>query len=184
MPATIDTRLINRSITTFPFKGNWSEIDTSDISILHPNSKRSFKPLSEIRALGAVYAFLAPRNKFKDTIKLSLHTPNKGTYPLHFKPKSHLAAWFVLYVGKTTNFQQRHRGHFSPGHIKTGNQVLKGLKNCRKCVSDESAIQFLQNHSRLIYLPLDGQDHIANRELIELSLTVKYTPPFNIKAER
>jgi hypothetical protein len=52
------------------------------------------------------------------------------------------------------------------------------------CIEQEDALELLKRQGRIIYHPLSGPEHCANRDIIEVSLIARLRPPLNIKSER
>ncbi|MEK7469881.1 MAG: hypothetical protein AAB074_21140 [Planctomycetota bacterium] len=63
-------------------------------------------------------------------------------------------------------------------------QVRAGLVKSGFCVDRHLALDFMLQHAVIRYRELTGDEHAANRDLLELSLCARFAPPFNIKSER
>jgi excinuclease UvrABC nuclease subunit len=90
----------------------------------------------------------------------------------------------VVYVGRSTNLGQRWRGHFTRGERKDGGQVKFGIFDSGIQSDHDEALRVLREHARVVYTVLPGDEHCANRDILELSLCARLAPPFNIKSER
>ncbi len=186
-PATIDQAFVREVVGEFPH-GSWKSLRGSNLSSsTEANSKaRSWKCVRCLHKVGGVYAFLFPESHFLEEREISLDGPLKRSIPFRFSHKTHPAheGYVVAYVGKATNLSQRFKLHFSRTERSTVVQVRAGLVKSGFCVDRHLALDFMLQHAVIRYRELTGDEHAANRDLLELSLCARFAPPFNIKSER
>lgn len=58
-----------------------------------------------------------------------------------------------------------------------------GLVKCGKCQDRPAAVTFMLDHASLAYCVLDGDENVANRDILEVALCALFRAPFNIKSE-
>ena len=189
MNATLDFALTQRLVGSFPSEG-WRTI-LSNSFIQDDSNGRFLSDWSETRDLngiGGVYAILLPIVWFHPPRILHLHAPHRHEgvgIPFEFSvPAFTEDGYGIVYVGRTSNLRQRWRGHFCRGQRKDGGQVKYGMVDCGVADNCDSALRELRKHSRIIFTVLDGPEHCANRDVLEMSLCARFAPAFNIKSER
>lgn len=148
-----------------------------------------WRSTKQLKCVGGVYVVLLPTAWFSTPRILHLHAPRgyKGMLPIPFEftvPDLTSDGYGVVYVGRTTNFCQRWRGHLTLGKRKDGGQVKHGLVDCGLHAEETTALRALREHARLVYTVLSGPQQCANRDVLEMSLCARFAPAFNIKSER
>jgi len=192
-PALLKEIQIKEALDTFPEKGSWKIFECSRLAG-HRKQKKKWKALGLQETEGGNYAFLLPERFFLVWRIIPLHGPQRNSrtqkIPFRFRPiPIHCGKlkWVVLYVGKTSKLKQRFQWHFSARDGNGGAQMLHNLSQCNiKGIgkSRKRAVQFLLDHGVIVYRILSRPQQAANREMIEVNLWAKYSPPFNIKSER
>lgn len=180
--ARLDQSLVRSIAAEFP-KGKWRRI--TGLEIINAN-KKTWKSLKHLRKVGGNYAFLFPERFFSKEREILLHAPSRRQVPFRYCLKTIFASdeYVAAYVGKASNLAQRIQWHFSLAKRNTGAQVQYGLVNSKICRNRSAAVKFMLEHSIIYYRDLHGDGHVANRDLLELSLCARFAPPFNIKSER
>jgi hypothetical protein len=184
--ARIDADLVRTVLGEFP-SGDWKTLRASSLRATGlPNLSRTWTGLSSIRSVGGNYVFLFPACHFEQEREISLDGPGSRKIPFRFSSRSHppCDGLVVAYVGKAANLHQRFQWHFSLARRNTGAQVQYGLLKSGVCPSRSAAVEFMLLNAIIIYRTLPGDEHTANRDLLELSLCARFAPPFNIKSER
>ena len=51
------------------------------------------------------------------------------------------------------------------------------------CPNRKAAVTFMLDHATIAYHLLSGDDHVADRDIVEVTLSGKFMAPFNIKSE-
>jgi len=183
--ARLDDRLIERVVSEFPQGPGWEEFDCREIIRQQGMLEATWLPLRHLEQVGGVYAILLPAGGFARSRKIRLHGPKRKRIPFEFTLKRLTRDGLgIVYIGRTTNLAQRWRGHLSRGERKDGGQVKFGLLDCRLCRNENAALRLLRESGRIAYCRLPGPENCANRDIIELKLCARFTPPFNIKSER
>jgi hypothetical protein len=188
MPANLNPDLVRRAVDSFPATGEWQQISCAELraaKTLNPDA-RNWSPLTATGSKGGVYAFIFPKQFFADPRTIMLDGPGQRHIPFQFAAMPEQLtdhAGFVVYVGRAANLLQRFHWHFSLTERNTGAQVQYGLVKCGISKSRKDAVGFMLDHARIAYLIVHGDDHAANRDIIELSLCGKFMSPFNIKSE-
>lgn len=183
--AKLDLTFVRELSESFP-DNPWRMIPTN---LIVADRKERFHSdwsvTKHLAGIGGVYALLLPTTWFFPSRTLQLHGPNRCKIPFEFSVSDLTNDGYgVVYIGRTSNLWQRFRGHLTPGEPKDGGQVKYGLLNSGIAPDEQAALRTLREHARIIYSELSGPEHCANRDLLELSLCVRFGPPFNIKSER
>ena len=188
MLATLDLSTVRRLADSFAHDG-WRMVHSNSFIKDDSNGRISsdWSTTKDLDGIGGVYAILLPVVWFSPRRILHLHAPH--TYqgdgiPFEFSlPDFTGDGYGIVYVGRTSNLRQRWRGHFSRGERKDGGQVKFGMVDCGVAADCDTALRELRQHARIIYTVLEGSEHCANRDILELSLCARFAPPFNIKSE-
>jgi len=189
MFAILQPELIHRIVESFPFSGEWQRLRCADLrapTTGKPDA-RNWSPLTATGSKGGVYAFLFPKCHFDQPRKIVLDGPGQSKIPFKFTAIANLLTTdeqVVVYVGRAANLLQRFQWHFSLAERNTGAQVQNGLVKCRLCPRRKQAVSFMLDHATIAFRILNGIEHAANRDIIEISLCAKFMSPFNIKSER
>lgn len=188
MSARLDLALTKKLARSFPGGKDWKTIHARTFiadrgEILHSN----WLSLSELRAIGGVYAVLVPVAWFDEIGTLLLHPPHRHCeefITFEFTLPVLADGYGVIYVGRTTDLGRRFRQHLTEGKRNHGGQVKYGLLDCQLQPDSRSALRALREHTRICYTILSGSDQCANRDVLEMALCARFGPPFNIKSER
>lgn len=185
--ARINLQLVHAIADQFTL-GEWQRLDCT---LLHRPTKNrpracAWDLLARVRSRGGNYAFLFPEGHFTMEHQILLDGPSKRQIPFCFSTRTHPTSdgQFVAYVGKATNLTQRLQWHFGGAGKSTAAQVQYGLVKAGICADRQIAVDFMLKHATIVYRELSGDEHAANRDLLELSMCAKFAPPFNIKSER
>lgn len=189
MPASLDPRLVHQIVSSFPASGDWKQVCCAELRVatISNSDARNWSPLTLAGSKGGVYAFLFPHKFFAAPRTIMLDGPGQRGIPFEFSALPNQLAdndGFVAYVGRAANLLQRFHWHFSLAATNTGAQVQYGLVKCGACQNRKEAVSFMLDHARIAFHILHGDDHAANRDVIELSLCSRFMSPFNIKSER
>ncbi len=181
LQARIDLEIVRTSAGDFP--DGWQRLSCN---LLQSPRSRSWKPLRHVRKKGGVYAFLFPEVHFAEDRQIQLDGPARRLIPFHFSTRNHppVGGYFVAYVGKASNLLQRLQWHFNLAQSTTVAQVQFGLIKSGISRDRHEAVEFMLQHGQIVYREFSGDTHVANRDLIEMSIFAKFAPPFNIKSER
>ncbi|MFA6545459.1 MAG: hypothetical protein WCS99_13655 [Limisphaerales bacterium] len=187
LESRLDFEIVRTIADEFPL-GSWQRINCSRLHTptgLNPRA-REWELLTHVHKKGGNYAFLFPAGHFAEEREILLDGPAQRKIPFRFSTQSHPAieGLFVAYVGKAANLNQRFQWHFSLAEKNTGAQVQFGLVKSGICTDRQSAVDFMLKHATIVYRELSGDEHAANRDVVELSLCAKLASPFNIKSER
>lgn len=194
--ARLDPVRVREIVAGFPKPDDWKLLKCSDLkrpgSTTIP-SERIWKPLKECKEQGGVYAFIFPGDIFsarKQPRPIDLHAPmvdgEKRAIPFGVETHPDLLladGRMVVYIGRSANLLDRVQGHFGAGEKSTLTQVRNGLVNSGVCKGREGAVDYMLEHATLAYILLPGDENVANRDIVEVSLWGKYMTPFNIKSE-
>lgn len=180
---TINNRIIKSSIESFPDKDNWKIFELKNLE--RKSGKIQWAGASIIPSEGGIYAFSLQKNKLgKTQYKIKLDGPQKTVVNFQFSANDLPLIkneQIVLYFGKTRNFNNRIKQHFTK--TKTATQVLNGMVKMFEIDFNE-ARQMLLSYGTYYFLSLSGDENTANRDLIEMGLISKFSAPLNIKSER
>jgi hypothetical protein len=175
---------------TASFPGNdWETISTDTLFDEHGRLLTlNRSPIKHLVERGGVYAILLPADWFSPSRTLPLHAPQryKGEM-INFEfdlPTFTADGYGIIYVGRTMDLYKRIRQHLSHGERSAGGQVKYGLYDCGLYADPDAALHALRKHGRIVFTILSGSENCANRDLLEMSLCVRFAPPFNIKSER
>jgi hypothetical protein len=185
--ATLNASLINEAIRTFPTGAGWTHLICRDLISDAGRGKRSWKCIWELDGKAGLYAFLLPRSLFQRRYTFQLDGPARRKLPFAFSARDLQAVhkkYFVAYVGRTSNLLSRLQLHFHATEKSTAAQVRKALVSCGYVESPELALDFILQNGLIVYRILEGDDNVANRDIVEVALWAKYKCPFNIKSER
>ncbi len=191
MPAVLDAGLIEEVVHSFPDSGRWRQ--TLCKRLRDPRktdtNRRRWELLNDADGKGGLYAFLVPSQFFNRHRHIRLHGPSTREISFSFSAEGTRLVGddddqFIIYVGRSTNLLGRLKGHFSLAEKSTVAQVRKGLFNSGICKDSHAAVSFMLNHATIAWHVLDGDKHVANRDIIEVALWAKFMSPFNIKSER
>lgn len=188
MPARLDRPLVTALADAFPHGDGWHTFECRDVIVSNGGYLRAqWGALESLHGQAGVYAIVLPVGWFEPSRVIKLHAPHTHDSPIEFEfnvpPLPDLGVG-VVYGGKTTDLKRRIRLHLSRGEEKDGGQVKFGLMNCDLHETQDEALRALREHGQVIYTILDGRDHAANRDVLEITLCAKFAPPFNIKSER
>jgi len=189
MITRLDRQRINRLSEGFPCDG-WKQLESHTLFKESTRGvKSNWKSIAALRGVGGVYVILLPSALFHPFRALPLHAPHRFAghrITFEFTVDPILPDGYgVVYVGRTTDLENRWRGHLSRGERKNGGQVRFGLMDCGlHATQGDDALLALRRDARIIFTELSGPENCANRDLLELTLCARFAPPFNIKSER
>ena len=138
--ATLNPKLIEETIRTFPRRGNWR---IEHCRGFHRHAGEGQPSRVNWRVTGpaipdaaGLYAFLFPVKEFQPSFSIKLHGPSRNgapsQIPFEVDPstlKCALPKHFVAYVGRSANIRKRLRLHFHTTRRTTAAQVRESL--CR-----------------------------------------------------
>ena len=188
MKTKLEQERMQSLAAAFPHTG-WQQLDTYHFfSASSPKSAANWKSIAHLKNTGGVYVILLPSSWFEPCRTIGLHASHRyegKQIEFEFRVQPFLPDGYgIVYVGRTSDLEDRWRGHFSRGERKNGGQVKFGLMDCGLHSDPDEALRILRAHARIIYTVLPGIENCANRDLLEMSLCARFAPPFNIKAER
>jgi hypothetical protein len=189
LPARLDPARVRKVADAFPTSLDWQRLLCT--SLRRQGSRgddpaRDWSPLKHCNKKGGLYAFLFPSLLFKAPRRIKLDGPSRRKIEFEFHADENLIlpdGSFVAYVGRTSTLLVRLKLHFSLAKVNTGAQVQYGLVKCRIAKNRREAALFMLKHASIAYAILDGDAHVANRDIIEVALWSRYMTPFNIKSE-
>lgn len=187
-PATIKLATVDKIVGAIP-RGDWKRLDCW--SLPPARARGRWRCLETVEGKGGNYAFLMPVAIFEPGCRITLHGPKRSgetktsKIPFSFgaAQRQPLKGMMVVYVGKTANLAERLRLHVSATTNRTTTaQVRWGLEDAG-LGDDRPPLHTVLAEAVVLYHKLDGDEHVANRDLVEYALCARYAPPFNIKSE-